>query len=306
MSANDLPEQPFTTADAQSWGLTRKQIERALDSGQIVRCARGVYAPAALTGTPADRARAIRPGLAPHHVVTDRTAAWIHGADAFGWAEHDISVPVETCALRGHNPTRRAEADGRTRDLAATDVVVIDGLRVTTPLRTALDLGCHLRRREALAAMIDLARLHGFGVAELRRELPRFRGRRGVVQLRQLVPLVDARIESAREAWTWLAIHDAGLPMPEPQVWVEIDGEPAFRLDFAYRHARVGVEYDGFDAHDRTPGQREYDERRRAWLREEGWVVIVVRRGDFTGAALDRWLGELREALRPSYSTRRW
>ena len=50
--------------------------------------------------------------------------------------------------------------------------------------------------------------------------LPRFRRRRGVVQLRELLELVDARIESARESWTWLEIHDAGLPLPEPQVWI--------------------------------------------------------------------------------------
>jgi len=34
--------------------------------------------------------------------------------------------------------------------------------------------------------------------------------------------------------------------------------------------------------------------------------VIVVRIGDFTGDALDRWLDELRAALRPTYSNRRW
>jgi hypothetical protein len=32
----------------------------------------------------------------------------------------------------------------------------------------------------------------------------------------------------------------------------------------------------------------------------------VVRRGDFTGDALDRWLAELRRALAPSYTNRRW
>ena len=36
------------------------------------------------------------------------------------------------------------------------------------------------------------------------------------------------------------------------------------------------------------------------------WTVIVVRRGDFTGERLDRWLGELRDALQPDYSNRRW
>ena len=85
----------------------------------------------------------------------------------------------------------------------------------------------------------------------------------------------------------FLAIADAGLPLPEPQVWIEIDGVPTYRLDFAYRRARVVVEYDGEEAHE---GREAEDEERRAWLRRHGWTVIVVRIGDFTGEALDRWL----------------
>ena len=42
--------------------------------------------------------------------------------------------------------------------------------------------------------------------------------------MRELIALVDPRAESARESWTRLAIHDAGIVAPEPQVWIEIDG----------------------------------------------------------------------------------
>lgn len=138
------------------------------------------------------------------------------------------------------------------------------------------------------------------------RMLPRYRGRRGVRQLKELAPLVEPRVESKREAWTLLAIVDAGLPLPEPQVWIEVDHVPTYRLDLAYVHARVCVEYDGVDAHDLTEEQRAHDAERRRWLREHGWTVIVVRRGDFTGDRLDRWLRQVREALVPKVSNRRW
>ena len=78
---------------------------------------------------------------------------------------------------------------------------------------------------------------------------------------------------------------------------------PTYRLDFAYRRRRVCVEYDGEEAH---RDQEEYDADRRAWLRDHGWTVIVVRQGDFGDEALDRWLAELREALAAAYSNRRW
>lgn len=303
---DDFPTEPIHVRDGAIHGFTRQELAAGVNNGLLVRRTRGVYVRADLPDTVDLRAAIVGSVVSPHHVVTDRTAAWLHGIDMLTMSEHDVLPPIETCALRGRNPTHRPEADGRSRDLAPSDVVDVAGIQVTSPQRTALDLGCNLRRREAFAAMTCLARLHGFSAADLGRELPRFRGRRGVIQCRQLVALVDARIESPREAWVWLQLYDEGLPMPEPQWWIEVDGIPTYRLDFAYVNARVCVEYDGAEFHDQTVGQRADDDERRTWLRDNGWTVIVVKRGDFAGAGLARWTGELRAALAPSYSNRRW
>jgi hypothetical protein len=297
-----LPDNPFTYADLDALGITRHILRRLVGEKVVRRLVRGAYVRADLEDTPELRAKAVAAVMSPTHVVTDRTAAWIHGIDTLTYAEHDIPPPVETCALRGHEPCTRAGVDGRTRDLAPRDVMVIEGVRVTTPLRTALDLGCLLRRREAMAALDAFARIHGLTKAQMLVEAGRYRRRRGVIQLRELIALVDPRAESARESWVRLAIHDAGLAAPEPQFWIVIDGVPTYRLDFAYPGARVVVEYNGWEAHERTPEQKANDEARRKWLTDDGWTVIVIRRGDFTGEALDRWLTELREALRPTYS----
>lgn len=297
------PDEPFTRADLPGLGLTENDLRRAQRRGAVCSPVRGVFVPTHVEPTLELRARAVARAVHPDQVVTDRTAAWLHGVDTHVYAEHDAVLPVETCALRWHAPTRLTGVDGRTRDLMQQDVMVLHGVRVTTPLRTAMDLGCRLRRREAFAAMVLLAGLHGLTALEIARALGRYRRRRGVIQLRSLAGLVDPRIESAREAWVFLAIADAGLPLPEPQVWIEIDGVPTYRLDFAYRRAKVVVEYDGREAHE---GRELEDEARRAWLRAHGWTVIVVRVGDFTGDALDRWLRELRAALAPAYSNCRW
>jgi hypothetical protein len=252
------------------------------------------------------RAQAVAKVVRPHHVVTDRTAAWLHGIDVHVNAERDGVPPIETCALRGHEPTAIAGIDARTRDLHPDDVMTVHGVRVTTPLRTALDLGCCLRRREAYAALNVFAVRFGFNAADYERALVRYRRRRGVVQLRALVSLVDPRLESERESWVFLSIRDAGLPLPQPQYWIDIDSVPTYRLDFAYPRLRVCVEYDGIDFHERTAEQKDADRRRRQWLRDNGWTVIVVRRGDFKPAALERWVAELRCALVPAYTNRRW
>ena len=183
------------------------------------------------------------------------------------------------------------------RDLSERDVTSISSLAVTTPLRTSLDLACRRRRYDALAVMDGLARVQGVGVPQLMRELPRFRRRRGVVQARELVPLVDARAESPGESFVRLAIYDAGMPVPEPQFEVLHQGVAVYRLDLAYPRMKICVEYDGEEFHS-SAAQKAADERRRTWLRDRGWVVIVVRKDGFKGAALDDWLGELRTALR--------
>lgn len=299
------PETPFTRTALERIGATDADLRHALRIGEVRSVVRGVHVRADRPDTIELKALAVAQVVRPHHVVTDRTAAWLHGIDVHLYVEHAQVPPVETCALRGREPTDLDGVDARTRDLLPGDVMVVNGVRVTTPLRTALDLGCCLHRREAFAALTSFARIHDLTSTDYVRSLGRYRRRRGVVQLRGLVGLVDPRVESPREAWVLLAIADAGLALPEPQVWIEVDGIATYRLDFGYRRHRVCVEYDGLEAH-QSPEQRAYDERRRAWLREQGWLVIVVRVGDFSGARLDRWLSELREALAPSYANRRW
>ena len=300
------PDGPFTRADLKHIDNPDAALKRGLRSGAIRSVLRGVFVRMETADTTEMRAKAVAKVVRPHHVVTDRTAAWLHGIDVQVSAERAAVPPVETCALRGHEPTKITGIDARSRDLHADDVMRVHGVLVTTPLRTALDLGCCLRRREAYAALNVFAVRFGFAVADYELALRRYRRRRGVVQLRDLVSLVDRRIESERESWVFLSIYDDGLPLPQPQYWIEIDGVPTYRLDFAYPHLRVCVEYDGVDFHERTAEQKESDRRRRAWLRDNGWTVIVVRRGDFKPAALEGWLSELRCALGSTYTNRRW
>lgn len=304
------PATPCTLAEVLSAGLTEQALRGRLRRGSLRTVLRGVYASPDDEDSLEFRARCASKVTSPHHVLTDRTAAWIHGVDVLVTAELAKLPPIETCALRGHQPTKVTGTDGRTRDLRPDDIMTIHGVRVTTPVRTALDLGCCLRRREAFAALNAFARAYGLTRADYLRRLPRFRGRRGVIQLRELVGLVDPRLESQRESWVYLEIVTAGLPRPEPQVWIDVGGVPTYRLDLAYPDLRVCVEYDGFAAHESDPGQAEYDAARRRWLREHGWRIIVVRNGDFTGDRLAAWVGRLREALREAadaaYSNRRW
>jgi hypothetical protein len=291
-----LPPIPFTRSQAEAAGVHRCRLKAAVANRQIRRLLRNVYVSTSVPDSTLLRAQAARLVISKQSVLCDRTAAWVHRVDALRFRELDVIPPLESYVLRGHDPTDRPECDGGTRDLLPCDWLEIEGVKVTTPLRTAMDLGCKLRRREALAAMDALMRLYGFTLADMVRLLPRFFRRRGVIQLRELVPLVDGRAESAGESWTRLELVDHGLPMPEPQHWICVDGVPTYRLDLAYPHARVVVEYDGEEFHT-GPEARERDRQRRKWLRDHGWTVIVVTKESFTDEAISEWIGEVRVAL---------
>lgn len=296
MLAPRLPDQPFTTARAARLGFDRKALTRAVRERRLTRLFTGVYLRADVEITVSVRARAARLVTTPHSVLCDRTAAWLLGVDVLRYAELDVAPPLESYVLRGHDPTDRRELRGGTRDLLPEDWQVIEGVRVTTPIRTAVDLACKLPRREAMAALDAFARVHGIDPLDMQRLLVRYFRRRGVVQARQLIPLADARAESAGESWTRLEIEDRGLPRPQLQWWVHVDGVPTYRLDLAYPHARVAVEYDGEQFHS-GPEARERDRVRRQWLRDHGWTVIVVTKESFSADAIDAWIRELRNAL---------
>ncbi len=297
MLRSPLPETaPFTTAQAVRLGHSRRSLCRLVDHGLLRRLFTGVYVASGVDLDTELRARAAALVLASDVVLCDRSAAWLWGVDCFTYAELDGPMPLECVTPRFRRASERAGCDGGSRDLGPDDWCSVGGVRVTTPLRTALDLACNLEPRTALGAMDALARAHGFSRHDLQRGLPRYRRRRGVVQARRLVPLVDARAESQPESWVREILASHEMELPEVQHWVLVDGRPTYRLDLAWIHAKVAVEYDGEEFHS-SPEAREHDERRREWLRQHGWYVVVLTRGSFTPEAIDAWSGELREEL---------
>ncbi|MGN6721114.1 MAG: type IV toxin-antitoxin system AbiEi family antitoxin domain-containing protein [Marmoricola sp.] len=189
-----FPNRPVSRRELLESGIPSRRIEAMRRSGELRTVFRGVYVGRDVADSLEMRIDAAGLVLGPDQVVCDRAAAFLHGVDAYGSRESQ-SRPLETCVRRGGTRTRRQGIDGRERDLVEHDVEARRNVQLTTPLRTALDLGCSLPRHRALGVMDALARFHGFDPISLYAGSRRFRGRRGVLQLRSLIPLVDPRSE---------------------------------------------------------------------------------------------------------------
>lgn len=268
------PDRPFVTDEARQEGLTSRDLTWLLDHGFIRRMVKGVYVANHLADSTALRCAALRLVVPEDCVVCDRHAGWLHGAEMIlAPNEHLTPRPISVFRPSGLGRLRNGLADSGERNLTSEDIDEIDGLRVTTPLRTAWDLGRVRWPDPAIAALDSMLRLNAFTYDELLADIERFRGMRWVRTLRQIAPLADGRSQSPGESVLRLKWIECGLPTPEPQVEVRVDGRVIAYLDIGNKLLRFAAEYDGAEWHS-SPSQREHDDRRRALASQEGWHIV--------------------------------
>ena len=292
-----LPDRPFTVAELSDLGISRRKLRSAVREGKVRRVLRGVYCPAEIPDSITTRARCAALVMQKHTALCDRSAAWLHGIDCLDHRELELLPALEVVSLPGNGRVRRSGTSGGQRDLRKDELCEVEGVLVTSAVRTAMDLACLHGRNAALATLDAFMRNCDVTLADFQRHLPRYYRRRGVKQLRELIGYASPYAESPGESWTRMTIIDAGLPVPKLQFWVHDGGLPRFRVDLAYPLLKIAIEYDGQEFHEGDE-RKKADEERRDWLREHGWVVIVVRKSDFKRDTCERWLAEVRDALR--------
>ncbi|MFL6083420.1 MAG: hypothetical protein ACJ74F_09465 [Mycobacterium sp.] len=151
----------------------------------------------------------------------------------------------------------------------------VDGRLATTPEWTAVEVARALRRPRALATLDAALRSGTCDRRQLRGAADRQAGRRGIVHVRELIPLAAPEAESPMESEARLAMLDGGLPPPVLQHEIVDRNGRTWRVDFAWPERRVAVEYDGFDWHS-DPEQLRRDRQKRAALQEMGWTVASI------------------------------
>jgi hypothetical protein len=281
-------DQPFTTLQARDEGVGEKTLARLHRDGYLRRVLRGVYVAAQAADSLPLRARALALVVPEHAAVVDWTAVWLYTGLLPPGQHHEVP-PVSLFRQAGHHRLRNQLCSSGERTLLKEDVQHVAGLAVTTPIRTAWDVGRLAHRDNAIGAIDALLRTGSFTDAQLVEGLRRFRGMRGVVQLRYLVSIADPRAESPGESLLRLRWLDLpGMPEPVPQVPVEDDeGRVVFRLDLGCPDLRYAAEYDGAEFHS-LDADVQHDLERRAWLEaRRGWTIDVFRRRSLVGPLRD-------------------
>ncbi|MBS9533141.1 hypothetical protein KIH27_05995 [Mycobacterium sp. M1] len=287
------PAWPFLGAEVLAAKVMPERAMRSLYEAVYP----GVYVPHGIDLTACQRAAAAWLWSRRRGVVAGNSAAALLGAK---WV--DAALDAELVHDNHKSPPRLVVY---TDTLLPGEVVTVAGMPVTSPARTAFDIGRRTRSRLAGVQRLDaLVNATGVGIAEVEAVIAAHPGARYLTRLRGILPLVDGGAESPQETRTRLALIDAGLPAPETQIVVrDASGGFVARVDWGYlplagegyRSLKVGVEYDG-PQHWTDPKQRQRDIDRHAALTAEGWVIIRVT-AELLNYRLATFIGRVEDAM---------
>ena len=248
-------------------GMTRGAVGHRLRQDRLRAVHRGVYLVGPVWG-PRTRDAAALLAVGRAAVLSHRSAGAL-----WGLLRADGDADAVDVTVAGRQPGARAGVRvHRVRTLDPCEVATRDGLAVTTPARTLLDLSAVVPARDLARALEEAELQRVVRVADLQLALRRHRGHRGIRALRAAL---DARREprltrSRAEARLLELVLAAGFPMPETSVRVG-----RHEVDLLWRAQRLVVEVDGYAFH----GSRaafERDRRRDADLLAAGHRVLRV------------------------------
>lgn len=258
----------ITYAQLRSAGLRRQAIAYRVGRRRLLELHPGVYA--------VGHARLAREGRWLAAVLAGGTRAVLsHGDAAALWdllPSRGAVIHVTTPSRAGRVPDRRRVRLHRVGTLTEEETTEHDGIPVTTPARTLLDLAPSHRPRALEDVIERMDRLALFDLVAVRRCLDAHPRQSGVPKLRmvlgRLAGAPAAETRSPLEVAFLQLCDDHDLPTPLTNTIVA-----GFLVDFFWPDARLVVETDGFAFH-RTRTAFDADRERDQQLALHGCRVV--------------------------------
>lgn len=249
MDADQPNPRILTAAELRARGYSRRAREYAERRGALSRVRHGVYALGADLPAGPDageallelRSRAAAPHLAAGTVLSHASALVMHGLPAHGM---DPGLVATTRHRPGSGSRRGGRVICHNADLADA-VVEIDGIPVTSPARTIVDVARVHGHAGAVCAADEALRRKLCSLDELKEHLEAATGRKGIARARAVVAFADERAESVLESLSRVSISRAGLPMPELQVEFVLPDGSVVRVDMYWEKWGLVGECDG-------------------------------------------------------------
>jgi len=263
----ELADRPFHFTEGRRYGLSKHHLA----GGTWKRLGGGFYS---ASDTPLIRLTAAKQRLPDTAVFSGHTAAWLHGLDPQPHIAIEATLPPTT------RSSRLAGITIRRCQVSADEVSLRNGFRVTSPLRTVIDLVGRLDLVDGVV-IVDAALHKRFvGRQQLWAWVESHAGHPGVARIRRAIELAEPATESPMETRLRLLLVLAGLPRPRVQVRLGNDSDFLGRADLYYPECRLVIEYDGATHRSRL----ESDNRRQNRLVDAGYRVLRFTASDVLAA----------------------
>ena len=265
------PDRPFSRDEALAAGLTTGELR----GRQFRLLHRGIYVASSAPDSIRVRVAGALKLYVPSAFASHTSAARILGLPVPDQGVEHVSVFRST--------DRRKNSDIISHLAPGSALVTTwQGIRVSAPFQTFVELAGLLSMVELVAVGDALVRRGTSSARDLREFCAAYAGRHAVAARRAASYARDG-VDSPRESRLRLLIVLAGLP--EPIINFKIrdeDGAVLYRFDLSFPGLKIVVEYDGRQ-HAESSRQWRADIRRREWLDNHGWRLIVVENeGIFT------------------------
>ena len=287
-----------------------RTIQRAMRAGQIVRIRHGAYCLARVWDSLDQvqrhllRARVTIRASKTDVVLSHVSAVALHGAPTWDLPLDEIHL-TRTDRRGGRREANVAQHRGC---LSQGDVMEGEGIKVTTPTRTCLDLTTVVSLHQAVPVLDHFLHAQATTKSALRAGAAQMNLWANTLGTGVAIAAADGRRESVGESRTALMLRGSGIPTPIPQYEIHDErGRLVARVDFAWPELGAFLEFDGRVKYERLrrDGEDVVDTVLREKKREElicrltGWRCIRVTWDDLnTPERTLRWIASVLRGAR--------
>jgi hypothetical protein len=258
----------LSTDELRACGLTDHEVKCRGRTGRLHRIHQGVYAVGHRAITREGRWLAAVKACGCRSVLSHYSAGALWGV--VEWDDRKPEVTVPGPGSRRH-PGVRVHRSAR---LERRDVMTRDGIRVTSPARTLLDLASQLPYMTLRRAVREAMAQRRVAIRQIAEVLIRAGPRRGSQDLARIIADGYTPTDTVLEDVVLDLILAGGYQRPDVGKALTLAGR-RFVPDFRWPEQKIIVEADGRQWHDHKIA-REDDAERQAFLEAHGEHVIRV------------------------------